>query len=100
MKIVLENPITCKEVNKMILEILNISPPNTLLIDFGNHNFESLEVLKFCKTELSHKEPLLLKFNRIAFLTIPPYKNESIDSEKLKQFYSEQEAHEWLLSGS
>ena len=67
-------------------------------IDFGNHNFESIEVLKYCKKELSKIESELLQFNKIAFLTIPPYKSESKDSEKLKYFHKEERAKEWMLS--
>jgi len=72
LKIDLENPITIVEINKMIQEILNVSQPNLLFIDFGDHNFESLKVLKFCKKELSNIESVLLKYDKIAFLTIPP----------------------------
>jgi len=97
-KIDLQNPITCKEVNKMIQQILKISNPNLLMIDFGDHQFESIEVLKFCKKELSNIESVLSSFNKIAFLTIPPYKSESQDSEKLKYFHFEEKAKEWILS--
>jgi hypothetical protein len=97
-KIDLKNPITCKEVNRMIQKILKISKQSLLIIDFGNHNFESIEVLKFCKKELINIETKLLKFNKIAFLTIPPYKSESQDSSKLKYFHLEEKAKEWILS--
>ncbi|VAW45665.1 hypothetical protein MNBD_GAMMA02-811, partial [hydrothermal vent metagenome] len=43
LRIDLKNPTTHKEVTKMIQQILKISHPNILLINFGNHNFESLE---------------------------------------------------------
>lgn len=97
-KIDLHNPITCKEVNIMIQQILKIPKPSLLIIDFGNHKFESIEVLKFCKIELSNIQSVLLKFKKIAFLTIPPYKSESPDSEKLKYFHLEEKAKEWILS--
>lgn len=93
------NPITHKEVNDMIQKILKTSCQNLLLIDFGNHDFESLEVLKFCKEELKNIESVLLSFNKIAMLTIPPYKNESQYSEKLNYFHSDIKAKKWLLSG-
>lgn len=93
------NPITHKEVNEMIQKILKTSNPNLLLIDFGNHDFESLEVLKFCKEELKNIESVLLNFKKIAMLTIPPYKSESQDSEKLKYFHSDIKAKKWLSSG-
>lgn len=97
-KIDLENPINREEVDNMILQILEISQPDLLLIDFGNHHFESVEVLKYCKVQLSTIEFVLLKFNKIAFLTIPPYKSESKDPEKLKYFHSEKRAKEWILT--
>ena len=97
-RIDLKNPITCLEVDKMVEQILKVPQPNLLLIDFGNHNFESIEVLKYCKKELSKIESELLQFNKIAFLTIPPYKSESKDSEKLKYFHKEERAKEWMLS--
>lgn len=96
MKIQLGNPITHDVVKKMIHEILDISCPDLLLIDFGNHDFESLAVLKFCKEELKKIEPTLLQFNKIAMLTVPPYQGESPDPEKLRYFYSEMGAIEWL----
>ena len=78
LKIHLENPITLREINKMIQEILKISHPNIFIIDFGNHNIESK----------------LLKFNKTAFLTIPPYRIESQYYEKLTHFHSEERAKE------
>ena len=98
LKIDLINPITHKQVNQMIEKILEIPNSNFLLIDFGNHDFESLEVLKFCKRELKNIESELLNFNKIAMVTIPPYRSESQDSERLKYFHSEMEAKEWLSS--
>lgn len=94
-KIALKNPISKEEVDKMIQKISKSSSFNFLIIDFGNHDFESVKVLKYCKAELMKIEPTLLKFDKIAMLTIPPYKNE--DSEKLKYFHEEREAKEWLL---
>ncbi len=96
-KIILKNPITHNEVNKMTQQISKIVHTHLLLIDFGNHNFESIEVLKYCKKKLSDIDSILLKFEKIAFLTIPPYKSESKDSEKLKFFHSEERAKEWLI---
>lgn len=96
MKIQLENPITHDVVKKMVHEILNISCPDVLLIDFGNHGFESLAVLKFCKAELKKIEPTLLQFNKVAMLTVPPYRGESVAIDKLQYFHLEKEAEDWL----
>ncbi len=96
MKIQLDNPITHEVVKKMIHEILAISCPDLLLLDFGNHDFESLAVLKFCKEELKNIEPTLRQFNKIAMLSVPPYQGERLATDKLKYFHSEIEANHWL----
>ena len=99
-KIDLENPITRSGVNEMVLRILEVSQPSTLMIDFGNHNFESIDVMKYCKLELSKIESVMLRFEKIGFLSIPPFKGESRDSEKLRYFHSEVKAKEWMLPES
>ncbi len=96
LKIDLTNPITHEEVKRMIQKILDVSNPGLLLIDFGNHDFESLEVLKFCKEEFNRIQSVLLMFSKIAIVTIPPFKSESGDFEKLQYFYSAIDAKEWL----
>ena len=95
-KIELENPITDNEVKKMISKIKEITSPKLLLIDFGNHDFESLNALKYCKTELHTVETHLLGFKKIAFVTAPPYTN--VDSKNLRFFNSLLDAKEWLLN--
>ena len=99
-RINLKNPIDHNAVNGMIQQILEIPQPGLLLIDFGNHNFESIEVLKYCKVQLNSIQSPLLKFRRIAFLTIPPYANDSPDSKQLKYFHSEEDAEEWMAAGT
>jgi len=98
LKIKLTNPITEVEVNSMIENIIKTQYSNLLLIDFGNHNFESLETLKLCKERLMFIEKELLVFSKIAMVTVPPYKNASKNSDVLKFFYTEKEAEEWLFS--
>lgn len=67
-----------------------------LLIDFGAHDFTSLAVLRFCKEELQKIEPCLLRFRKIAMLSVPPYQGERLATDQLKYFHSEIEANSWL----
>lgn len=84
----------------MIHEILAISCPDLLLLDFGNHDFESLAVLKFCKEELKNIEPTLRQFNKIAMLSVPPYQGEPLLTDRLKYFHSEKKAMNWLSAAA
>ena len=96
-RIKLENPITQKEIDKMIQQVLKVSKPNILMIDYGDHNFESMEIMRYCRLELNRIESTLTRFSKIAFLSVPPYKSESKYHNKLGYFHSEIEANEWLL---
>lgn len=93
-KIYLKNPITHEAVNELILGILKVEKPASLLLNFGDHNFESLKVLKYCKEKLQENEMALKKFEKIAMVSVPPYRNP--DKDQMKYFHSEQEAEEWL----
>lgn len=61
----LENPITQQVVDNMIQQVQNITRPYGLLIDYGKHEFESLDVLKYCKSELVKIETWLRTFRTI-----------------------------------
>lgn len=93
-KIYLKNPITHEAVNELILGILKVENPRLLLLNFGDHNFESLEVLKYCKEKLQQNETTLKRFEKIAMVSVPPYRNP--DKDQMRYFHSEQEAGEWL----
>lgn len=97
-EIQLKNPITKTEVNLMIQNILNASSTSTLLINFGDHHFESIDVIKYCKVELKNIESILTHFPKIAMLSIPPYKNESPSPNKLSYFNDKRKATQWLLT--
>lgn len=97
-KIQITNPIAPISINDAINRIKAIETPSLLLLDFGKHDFESVEALKYCKSELTRIEATLKKFKKLAFLSIPPYRGETTDSSKLRYFNDEAEAVQWLLA--
>lgn len=96
LKITLENPITFKVVDNLVVQILNNTQATHLQIDYGAHDFESIDTLKYCKAELMKIEDHLQQFVKIATISIPPYVSESKDPEKLRHFHTEEEAILWL----
>lgn len=90
----LTNPISKTEIDEMIRRISSCDRINTLLINFGKHDFQTLEVLKYCKLELLKIENQLLEIKKIAFVTPPLFINDSINN--LSWFHSEKKAMEWL----
>jgi len=95
----LKNPITSFEVDKLIDKIRAVSAHAYLLINIGEHNFQSIDIIKYLKAELHKIEPILSQFIRIAIVTVPPFINESSDIEKLQYFYSISKARDWLRNG-
>lgn len=95
-KITLKNPITHEVVNMLITQILNNKKHEYLLINFGDHNFESITVIKYCREQLKAIETDLLAFDRIAMVHPPEYENESENKLKLRYFTSEQDAENWF----
>ena len=98
-KITLKNPITRQEVKMLITQILNNKNHKYLLINFGDHDFESIEVIKYCREQLEAIKQVLLEFEGIAMVHPPEYKNESEDKLKLRFFTSERDAVNWLQNG-
>ena len=94
----LKKPITKVEIDEMIYKIQSISTPSLLLIDYDNHNFESLETIKYCRQELNAIEHVLLQFTKMACLSVPPHISICKDMDKLQYFHSKNNAQAWLLS--
>jgi len=92
----LTNPITQVVVDDLIATLKEKHSYTHLLLDFGNHDFQSFVVLKYCKIQLESIQSDLLIFTKIAFVTIPPYKTESPNLSKLQSFFSRENALEWL----
>ncbi|KAA3622980.1 MAG: hypothetical protein DWQ02_25250 [Bacteroidetes bacterium] len=97
LKLALKTPISNEVVNMLITQILNKKDHNFLLINFGDHDFESIAVIKYCREQLETIKQDLLAFEKIAMVHPPDYENESEDNLKLRYFTSEQDAVNWLL---
>lgn len=100
LKVQIQNPITIQSVDAFIVEIsewikANHDASKQLIVNFGDHNFCSFDVIKYCKNQLKLIEPSLLQFHKIAFVHPPQYSNSS-DNEKLNYFTSDDEALKWL----
>ena len=95
-KIELNNPIDRIEVDKLIEKLLIENNSDYLIINFGEHKFESIEVIKYCREQLRNNEPYLLKYKKIAMISIPPYNNESENPNKMRFFHSVNDAENWF----
>ncbi len=97
-KITLKNPINHQEVDSLVIKILNGKQQDYLIINFGNHEFETLNVIKYCRKQLENIESHLMNYKKIAMVHPPEYKNESNDEKRLQYFNSESEAMNWFLA--
>lgn len=97
LKIDLKNPISCREIDRLTTILVNAKGHDFLIVDYGEHDFESLDVIKYCRDQLQSIESYLLKFKKIAMIHPPQFINESNDPEILNYFTTEYEAEEWFL---
>ncbi|MTI31111.1 hypothetical protein [Xanthovirga aplysinae] len=97
-KILIKNPIRQIEIDELINNILNNKNPAFLLIDYGDHDFESIKVIKYCREQLLKIESKLMEFQKIAIVAPQPYTHESINPEKIGYFHSKKNAINWLLN--
>ena len=95
----LKNPITEEEVDLLISRLINSNEGVDVIIDYGNHTFDSLDTLKYCKTQLLSISKKMMSFRKIAVLTRPPYTNISDLPDKLQYFHSRAVAISWLKTG-
>ena len=100
LEIKLENPIGLDEVIRLRSELIISKRHDCLIIDTGAHDFASIKVMKYLKDQLSDLEPCLTKFKRIAFLHLPPNRNESENPKHYDYFYSREEAINWFENGN
>jgi len=70
--------------------------PGLLLIDYGDHEFEHLMSMKYCKEQLQANQAELLKFQKIAVVHNTERGNVSTDENILKYFSSTAEARDWF----
>ncbi|MEJ2616030.1 MAG: hypothetical protein P8Z35_13815 [Ignavibacteriaceae bacterium] len=91
------NPITSKSITKIFDEI-KLCNTKYLIINIGEHEFESIEVLKELKNMFIQKKDLLNRFNKIAFLHPASFENISMNTKKYNFFSNREKAKSWLKS--
>jgi hypothetical protein len=91
----IKNPITAKSINQLIDDIKS-GDTSKLIINIGEHNFESIQVMKELKEKLSAELKYQSRIKKIAFITPPGIMNKSDDENRYRYFYSKEEAVEWI----
>lgn len=89
LEIKLKNPIDFADSKIIETKIRNSKHYHYLLIDFGEHNFKSIGVIKHLREGLKSIEPLLLKFKKIAFVHPSQFKNQSENPDILDFLHQE-----------
>ena len=96
LEINIENPIKFKEFIKIKDSIKKSNGYDFLIIDFGKHNFKSIEVIQYFKEEFEKLETELRKFKKIAIIHPPEYRNESSEINLYDFFTSKNDAIKWF----
>ncbi len=94
----LKNPITSNSIDQLFLE-LGSCDTSLLIINSGDHIFESIDVLRELKLRFMKEETNLNRFRKIAFIHPPEVSNKSENEERYNYFFSREEAIDWLLKG-
>lgn len=93
----LKNPINFKSIDQLMDEIKSCNS-SLLIINIGEHNFESIQVIKELKNRLTQAKLTLNRFIKIAILHPPNFKNKSNDEERYNYFSDKKEAIDWLIA--
>ena len=92
----IKNPITTKSVDQLIDDIKTCNT-SLLIINIGEHKFESVEIMKEMKSRLTAGIKSQNHFRKIAFIIPPVFMNESDDENRYKYFNDKEKAVEWLI---
>ena len=94
-EIQIKNPITTISIDQFIDDI-NTSDVSLLILNIGEHRFESVEVMKELKNRLTAELKSQNHIRKIAFLIPAGITNESNDENLYRYFSKKAEAVEWL----
>jgi hypothetical protein len=94
-EIIFQNPITHEVIDAAISSIYH-DTADCLLLDMGNHQFQSLAELKYLQEALEARAARLLHYRKIALLHPKSYSNVSLDPEHYQYFGRREEAIAWL----
>lgn len=96
LEIDLKNPITHKEINRIEEKLKAIKGCDFLIIDTGEHDFDSIQVIKYFREQMANLGPYLKPFKKIALVRPTQYQNESTSPEVYDFFDSKEEARSWF----
>lgn len=96
LEIALVNPIGYEEIDCLISEIQTCETCEYLIIDTGNHEFESVKIIKYFREQMQRIKTELLNYIKIALIHPPEYKNESNEPEMYNYFTSRSDAKDWF----
>jgi len=97
LEISLRNPIGYDEIADLKSQLMIAENYSFLVIDTGKHDFVSINIIKHFREQMQVLEPQLLKFEKIALLHPPEYRNESSNPKMYQYFTSIIEAKKWFL---
>ena len=90
------NPIGFKQIDAFANEVIQSEKHEFLIIDTGNHDFESIQVIKYFREKFMELEEFLSRFNKIALVRLSIYKNESTNPGVYNYFDSVDKAKKWF----
>ena len=96
-EVYITNPISHKSIEKLFNDI-ELCEASLLIVNTGDHDFESIDVLRELKLRFIKEEAKLNRFRRIAFIHPPEVSNKSENEERYNYFCSREEAIVWLLT--
>ena len=97
LEIDLKNPITHDEINSIEEKLKAIKEFDFLIIDTGEHDFESIGVIKYFRAKMESLAPFLKAFKKIALIRPTQYQNKSTNPDVYDFFDSKEEARTWFL---
>jgi len=98
-EILIANPISNESIDQLFDEI-ELCDSQFLIINIGEHEFESLEVLKNLKNRFNKEKETLIRFKKIAFVHPKKYDNKSQDLNKYNYFCDREKAINWLTENN
>lgn len=86
-----------KKWSREFIQGLQLRPGKAgLLLNTGNHDFESIDCLKLLKDLFVKDSAIKKRINRVAFVQPIQYRNPEVISDSEAYFSAEQKAIEWL----
>lgn len=96
-EIILQNPITSEGIDAD-LDSIQRDTSDCLLLDTGDHQFQSIADIKYLRDALNARTDWLSRYTKIALLHPEGYSNVSTDPTKYQFFSNRGDAIAWLTT--